>query len=114
MVAITGPNTLTPVFRIPQPRNANETAPALPVKTALKGMVRTMTTSVGRQGREPWTRGLKASRFDRGDLETDFDYKDSTCGFGDFKIMFAVANGWSGLRCVSVLPAALVTGKSMV
>ncbi|GAA3551845.1 hypothetical protein GCM10022222_39290 [Amycolatopsis ultiminotia] len=45
-VTITGPNTLTPVLRIPQPRNANETAPALPAETALKGMVRTMTTSV--------------------------------------------------------------------
>ncbi|GAB3357391.1 hypothetical protein GCM10027360_17530 [Amycolatopsis echigonensis] len=62
---------------------------------------------MGRLGLEPRTYGLKARGFDRGDLETGFDCRASTCGFGDFKIMFAVANGQSGLRYVSVLPAVL-------
>lgn len=57
-VTITGPNTLTPVFRIPQPRNANEAATALPAETAPKGVVRTMTRSVGRAGLEPAAKGL--------------------------------------------------------
>jgi site-specific DNA recombinase len=106
-VTITGPNTLKPVFRIPQPRNTNEAATAQPAETAPKGVVRTMTTSVGRQGLEPWTQGLKARGFDRGDLETAFVCRASTCGFVDFKIMFAIVNGQSGLRYVSVLPAVL-------
>jgi site-specific DNA recombinase len=57
-VTITGPTTLKPVFRIPQPRNANEAATALPAETAPKGVVRTMTTSVGRAGLEPAAKGL--------------------------------------------------------
>lgn len=57
-VTITGPTTLKPVFRIPQPRNANEAATTLPAKTASKGVVRTMTTSVGRAGLEPAAKGL--------------------------------------------------------
>jgi site-specific DNA recombinase len=35
-VTITGPNRLVPFFRIPQPRNANEAASALPAETAPK------------------------------------------------------------------------------
>ena len=58
-VTITGPDRLIPVFRIPQPDNHNEAAPALPAETAPKGMVRTMTKSVGRLGLEPRTYGLK-------------------------------------------------------
>ena len=45
-VTITGPDRLVPVFRIPQPRNQDEAATALPAETAPKGVVRTMTTSV--------------------------------------------------------------------
>ncbi|TKG58450.1 hypothetical protein FCN18_37855, partial [Prauserella endophytica] len=52
----------------------------LPAETAPNGVVRTMTKSVGRQGLEPWTQGLKARGFDRGDLETAFDCRASTCG----------------------------------
>ncbi|WP_245959610.1 recombinase family protein [Prauserella flavalba] len=52
-VTITGPDRLIPVFRIPQPRNNDGAAPALPAETAPNGVVRTMTKSVGRQGLEP-------------------------------------------------------------
>ena len=52
-VTITGPDRLVPVFRIPQPRQDNGAAPALPAETAQTGVVRTMTKSVGRQGLEP-------------------------------------------------------------
>ncbi|TKG66322.1 recombinase family protein [Prauserella endophytica] len=52
-VTITGPDRLIPVFRIPQPRNNDGTAPALPAETAPKGVVRTMTKSVGPVGLEP-------------------------------------------------------------
>ncbi|PFG48305.1 site-specific DNA recombinase [Amycolatopsis sulphurea] len=58
-VTITGPTTLKPVFRIPQPRNANEAATALPAETAPKGVVRTMTTSVDLRGIEPLTPALQ-------------------------------------------------------
>jgi hypothetical protein len=68
---------------------------------------------VGRQGLEPWTQGLKARGFDRGDLETIFDSRASTCGFLTFKIMFAVVNSRSGLRYVSVLPAVLKRARDM-
>jgi site-specific DNA recombinase len=57
-VTITGPDRLIPVFRIPQPRNNDGGAPALPAETAPKGVVRTMTTSVGRAGLEPAAKGL--------------------------------------------------------
>ena len=46
---------LIPVFRIPQPRNNDGAAPALPAETAPNGVVRTMTKSVGRPGLEPGT-----------------------------------------------------------
>lgn len=52
-VTITGPDRLVPVFRIPQPRNNDGAAPALPADTTPNGVVRTMTNLVGRQGLEP-------------------------------------------------------------
>ncbi|GAA5115350.1 recombinase family protein [Haloechinothrix salitolerans] len=57
-VTITGPDRLIPVFRIPQPRNNDGAAPALPAETAPNGVVRTMTKSVGRAGLEPAAKGL--------------------------------------------------------
>ncbi|MDQ2881736.1 MAG: zinc ribbon domain-containing protein [Actinomycetota bacterium] len=66
-VKITGPATIIPVFRIPQPPATNDTTPAdteavaaLPVATALEGMVRTMVEPVGSVGVEPGTRGFSA------------------------------------------------------
>ena len=57
-VTITGPDRLIPVFRIPQPRNNDEAAPALPAETAPNGVVRTMTTSVEVPGIEPGSSGV--------------------------------------------------------
>jgi transcriptional regulator with XRE-family HTH domain len=57
-VTITAPDRLIPVFRIPQPRNNDGTATALPAGTTPTGMVRTMTKSVGRVGLEPTAKGL--------------------------------------------------------
>ena len=45
-VKITGPNRLVAVFRIPQPRDNEESALASSVETASTGTVRTMTHSV--------------------------------------------------------------------
>ena len=50
---ITGPDRLIPVIRIPQPRNNDGAAPALPAETAPNGVVRTMTKSVEVPGIEP-------------------------------------------------------------
>jgi site-specific DNA recombinase len=58
-VTITAPDRLIPVFRIPQPRDNDGAATALPAETTPTGMVRTMTKSVGRLGLEPRTYGLK-------------------------------------------------------
>lgn len=59
-VKITGPNTIIPVFRIPQPPATNDTTPAnteaaaaLPAATASEGMVRTMVEPVGGINVEP-------------------------------------------------------------
>lgn len=52
-VMITGPDRLIPVFRIPQPRNNDGAASALPAETAPNGVVRTMTKWVGPVGVEP-------------------------------------------------------------
>lgn len=57
-VTVTGPDRLIPVFRLPQPRNDNGAATAQPAETAPKGVVRTMTNSVGRAGLEPAAKGL--------------------------------------------------------
>jgi site-specific DNA recombinase len=61
-VKITGPDTIIPVFRIPQPPATNGTTPAnteavtaLPAATAPQGMVRTMVEPVGDTGIEPVT-----------------------------------------------------------
>ena len=54
-VKITGPNRLVAVFRIPQPRDNEESALASPVETASTGTVRTMTHSVELTGLEPVT-----------------------------------------------------------
>ncbi len=64
-IKITGPGTLVPVFRIPQPhthQTAADTNEALtsekpPIRTPKEG-VRAMTTSVGRAGLEPAAKGL--------------------------------------------------------
>ncbi len=57
-VAITGPDRLIPVFRIPQAHNNDEAGPALAAETAPNGAVRAMTKSVGRVGLEPTAKGL--------------------------------------------------------
>ncbi|GAA4884649.1 recombinase family protein [Saccharopolyspora cebuensis] len=61
-VKITGPDRLVPVFRIPQPRNNEEAAPASPAETASKGAVRTMTNLVELRGIEPLTFSMRTRR----------------------------------------------------
>lgn len=56
-VTITGPDRLTPVFRIPQP-TPNQAATALPAEIAPKGAVRTPTTLVELTRFEPVTPAL--------------------------------------------------------
>ncbi len=58
-VTITGPDRLIPVFRIPQPRNNDTTAPAPPAETAQNGVVRTMAKSVELRGIEPLTPSMR-------------------------------------------------------
>jgi site-specific DNA recombinase len=52
-VTITASDRLTPVFRIPQPRDNDGAATALPAEATPTGMVRTMTKSVEVPGIEP-------------------------------------------------------------
>jgi site-specific DNA recombinase len=60
-VKITGPNTIVPVFRVPQPDSSaadpetNQAVAALPATTAQGRMVRTMIGVVGDTGIEPAT-----------------------------------------------------------
>jgi site-specific DNA recombinase len=61
-VTITGPDRLRPVFRIPQPRNDNGAATAVPAETAPKGTVRTMTNLVELTGFEPVTFSMRTRR----------------------------------------------------
>ncbi|GGU47098.1 recombinase family protein [Lentzea flava] len=58
-VTITGPDRLIPVFRIPQPRNSDEAAPAQAADTAPNGVVRTMTNLVELRGIEPLTFSMR-------------------------------------------------------
>jgi site-specific DNA recombinase len=112
-VTITGPDRLVPVFRIPQPRNNDEAAPALPAETAPNGVVRTMTKSVGRQGLEPWTQGLNARLSHRGDLERVAVCKPSTCVFLGItnRIRLRERAGWAPL-CLRSLCCAQWTGRA--
>jgi site-specific DNA recombinase len=56
-ITITGPNTIIPTFRIPQPTTATHTAPntAKDTNTPPENMVRTMVEPVGNTGIEPVT-----------------------------------------------------------
>jgi site-specific DNA recombinase len=79
-VAITGPDRLRPVFRLPRPHN-NGTATALPAETAPKGMVRTMTKSVELRGLEPPDPSCQAWFFDLlGAPTTQPTWADETMG----------------------------------
>ena len=57
-VKIHEPDRLVPIFRIPQPRAADDADQHAPAQTDTEGVVRAMTRLVGRVGLEPTTGGL--------------------------------------------------------
>jgi hypothetical protein len=90
-VKITGPHTIIPVFRIPQPPATNttitentEAVAAPPATTASERMVRTMVEPVGRLGIEPRTQGFSDRRCGCSWIAL------ITCGFRDCKRSLSV------------------------